>query len=69
VSARLDAWASWPGWTERSPHFLASMAPVALGDCSVMATAAAHDLVLLTGDPESVELSDRPCQVEGLRSL
>lgn len=41
---------------------------VALGDCFAVATAAAHDLVLLTGDPEIIELSDRPCQVEDLRA-
>ena len=42
---------------------------IALGDCFAIATAAAHDLVLLTGDPEIVELSDRPCRVEDLRPL
>jgi uncharacterized protein with PIN domain len=47
---------------------LKARAPVALGDCFAMATAAAHGLVLLTGDPEIVELPDRPCQVEDLRS-
>ncbi len=48
---------------------LKARAPIALGDCFALATAAAHDLVLLTGDPEIVELSDRPCQVEDLRPL
>jgi PIN domain nuclease of toxin-antitoxin system len=43
--------------------------PIALGDCFAIATAAAHDLVLLTGDPEIIELSDQPCQVEDLRSV
>jgi PIN domain nuclease of toxin-antitoxin system len=48
---------------------LKARAPIALGDCFAIATAAAHDLVLLTGDPEIVELSDRPCRVEDLRRL
>jgi hypothetical protein len=48
---------------------LKARAPIALGDCFALATAAAHDLVLLTGDPEIIELSDRPCQVEDLRPL
>jgi len=42
-------------------------APIALGDCFALVTAAAHDLVLLTGDPEIVELPDPPCPVEDLR--
>lgn len=40
---------------------------IALPDCFAVATAAAHDLVLLTGDPEIIDLEDRPCQVEDLR--
>ncbi len=48
---------------------LKARAPIALGDCFAIATAAAHDLVLLTGDPEIIELSDRPCRVEDLRPL
>ncbi len=40
---------------------------IALGDCFAVATAAAHDLVLLTGDPEILDLGDRPCEVEDLR--
>jgi PIN domain nuclease of toxin-antitoxin system len=40
---------------------------IALGDCFAIATAAAHDLVLLTGDPEIIDLSDLPCEVEDLR--
>jgi uncharacterized protein with PIN domain len=48
---------------------LKARAPIALGDCFAIATAAAHDLVLFTGDPEIVELSDRPCRVEDLRPL
>lgn len=46
---------------------LKARAPIALGDCFAVMTAGAHDLVLLTGDPEIVELPDRPCAVEDLR--
>ena len=42
--------------------------PIALGDCFAIATAAAHRLPLLTGDPEILERSDLPCQVEDLRA-
>jgi PIN domain nuclease of toxin-antitoxin system len=42
-------------------------AAVALADCFAMATAAARSLVLLTGDPEIIDLDDRPCEVEDLR--
>jgi PIN domain nuclease of toxin-antitoxin system len=42
---------------------------IALGDCFAIATAAAHELVLLTGDPEIVDLPDRPCEVEDLRRI
>jgi len=42
--------------------------PIALGDCFALATAAAHDLVLLTGDPEILELPDPPCGLEDLRA-
>jgi predicted nucleic acid-binding protein len=41
--------------------------PIALGDCFAIATAAAHDLPLLTGDPEIVERAGLPCVVEDLR--
>jgi predicted nucleic acid-binding protein len=41
---------------------------VALGDCFAIATAAAHGLTLLTGDPEILELNDRPCDIEDLRA-
>jgi PIN domain nuclease of toxin-antitoxin system len=40
---------------------------IALGDCFAIVTAAAHGHVLLTGDPEILELSDRPCDTEDLR--
>jgi len=46
---------------------LKARAAIALGDCFAIATAAAHGLVLLTGDPEILELADRPCDVEDLR--
>jgi hypothetical protein len=41
--------------------------PIALTDCFAIATAAARRLVLLTGDPEIIDLDDRPCDVEDLR--
>lgn len=41
---------------------------IALGDCFAVATAAAHGLVLLTGAPELVDLTDPPCAVEDLRA-
>lgn len=47
---------------------LKARAAIALGDCFAVATAAAHDIVLLTGDPEILELADSPCRVEDLRS-
>lgn len=47
---------------------LKARAPIALGDCFAATTAAAHGLVLLTGDPELIELPDLPCDVEDLRS-
>lgn len=46
---------------------LKARAPIALGDCFAVTTAAAHGRTLLTGDPEIIELADRPCQVEDLR--
>lgn len=46
---------------------LKARAPIALGDCFAIATAAARGLVLLTGDPEIIDLADRPCKVEDLR--
>lgn len=48
---------------------LKARAPIALGACFAVMTAAAHDLLLLTGDPEIIDLADRPCQVEDLRPL
>jgi uncharacterized protein with PIN domain len=46
---------------------LKARAAIALGDCFAIATAAAHDLVLLTGDPEILELTASPCATEDLR--
>jgi predicted nucleic acid-binding protein len=46
---------------------LKARASIALGDCFAVATAAAHGLVLLTGDPEILELPDSPCTSEDLR--
>jgi predicted nucleic acid-binding protein len=46
---------------------LKARAAMALGDCFAAVTAAAHDLVLLTGDPELIECADAPCAVEDLR--
>jgi len=46
---------------------LKARAAIALGDCFAVVTAAAHGLVLLTGDPEILELTDSPCVVEDLR--
>lgn len=48
---------------------LKARAPIALGDCFAVTTAAAHDLPLLTGDPEIIDLAERPCRVEDLRPL
>ena len=42
--------------------------PIALADCFAVATAAAHRLPLLTGDPEILKTPDLPCAVEDLRS-
>jgi PIN domain nuclease of toxin-antitoxin system len=46
---------------------LKARAPIALADCFAVTTASAHRLVLLTGDPEIINLEDCPCQVEDLR--
>jgi PIN domain nuclease of toxin-antitoxin system len=46
---------------------LKANAAMALGDCFAVATAAANDLTLLTGDPEIIDLTGRPCAVEDLR--
>jgi uncharacterized protein with PIN domain len=46
---------------------LKARAPIALGDCFAVMTAAVQGLVLLTGDPEIIGLSERPCEVEDLR--
>jgi hypothetical protein len=48
---------------------LKARSPIALGNCFALATAAAHGLALLTGDPEILELEHLPCEVEDLRAL
>jgi uncharacterized protein with PIN domain len=47
---------------------LKARVPIALGNCFAIATAAAHRLPLLTGDPEILGRQDLPCAVEDLRS-
>jgi predicted nucleic acid-binding protein len=47
---------------------LKAVYPIALGDCFAIATAAAHGLPLLTGDPEILDQISAPCVVEDLRS-
>jgi len=47
---------------------LKARAAIALGDCFAVTTAAARGMVLLTGDPEILELDDPPCDLEDLRS-
>jgi uncharacterized protein with PIN domain len=42
--------------------------PVALAECFAIATATAHRLPLLTGDPEILARDGLPCQVEDLRA-
>jgi predicted nucleic acid-binding protein len=46
---------------------LKARASIALADCFAAATAAAHGLTLLTGDPELLDLVDSPCRLEDLR--
>ena len=46
---------------------LKARASIALADCFAVATAAAHGLTLLTGNPELLELVDAPCRLEDLR--
>lgn len=41
--------------------------PIALAVCFAIATAAAHHVPLLTGDPEILNRSDVPCATEDLR--
>jgi predicted nucleic acid-binding protein len=42
---------------------------IALADCFAVATAAAHDVALLTGDPELIEARRLGCRVEDIRPL
>ena len=46
---------------------LKARASIALADCSAATTAAAHGVVLLTGDPALLGLTDAPCELEDLR--
>ncbi|MGH7883675.1 MAG: type II toxin-antitoxin system VapC family toxin [Candidatus Dormibacteraceae bacterium] len=46
---------------------LKAILPIALGDCFAIATASAHELPLLTGDPEILDRDNVPCQTEDLR--
>lgn len=45
-----------------------SWAAIALADCFAIATASAQGLTLLTGDPEILDLANRPCEAEDLRA-
>ncbi|MDA8069485.1 MAG: PIN domain-containing protein [Actinomycetota bacterium] len=47
---------------------LKARAAIALADCFAAVTAAAHDVVLLTGDPELIDLPDPPCRIDDLRA-
>ena len=42
--------------------------PIALGDCFAIATAVAHALPLLTGNPEILDRDDLSCRVVDLRA-
>lgn len=68
ASLRAALWLDLPG-TARMVETarLKARASIALGDCFAVVTAAAHGLVLLTGDPEILELPDLPCASEDLR--
>jgi PIN domain nuclease of toxin-antitoxin system len=46
---------------------LKAVVPMALGDCVAVATAAAHGLALLTGDPTIRRQPELPCTTEDLR--
>lgn len=46
---------------------LKAVMSVALADCFAIATATAHGVPLLTGDPEILDRDDLPCTVEDLR--
>ena len=46
---------------------LKARASIALGDCFAVTTAAAHGLVLLTGNLEILQLTASPCKTEDLR--
>jgi uncharacterized protein with PIN domain len=66
---RRDLGTDLPGTTRMiEAARLKARASIALGDCFAATTAAAHDVTLLTGDPELIDLQDAPCRIEDLRS-
>lgn len=68
ASLRAAMFADLPGTARMiEAARLKARSTIALGDCFAVATATARRLVLLTGDPEILMLSDRPCDVEDLR--
>jgi predicted nucleic acid-binding protein len=66
LRAALDCDLPGSGRMVEAARLKAAM-PMALGDCFAVATAAAHGLALLTGDPEIIERTDLPCATEDLR--
>lgn len=64
---RIDE--SLPGVSAmRSAAALKAEHPIALADCFAVALAAAESAVLLTGDPEIIDLAGKlPCEVKDLR--
>jgi hypothetical protein len=79
MSVCLDSWAIL-GWLDGEKPSLTRLntlidaarlkacAALALADCLAATTAAAHGLVLLTGDPDLLDLNDPPCRLEDLRA-
>lgn len=69
MSVCRDSWAIL-AWLDGEEPALSRVdaRPVVSGDCSALATAAAHAATLLTGDPEILELADPVCPVEDLRA-
>lgn len=52
----------------RAAAALKAELPIALADCFAVALSAAEGAVLLTGDPEIIDLTERlPCEVRDLR--
>lgn len=46
---------------------LKARAAITIGDCFAVTTAAAHELILLTGDQQIIDLADSPCRVKDIR--